>query len=153
MALADGVQGADPLASRIQVTEGEGAMAMANAEEHASESRLEDTGFSIDGREGGAIESATAVSGGSWDDRPPVSFAENDHILVCAPLRSSSNAICRSACTGSTADLYPADAADIPVRALCPVHPGWGSVGIRAAADLGPETQGHRVCLVPAVAT
>ena len=153
MALADGVQGADPLAARIQVTEGEGAMAMANAEEQASESRLADTGFSIDGREGGAIESATVVSGGSWDDRPPVSFAENDHILVCAPPRSSSNAICRSACTGSTADLYPADAADIPVRALCPVYPGWGSVGIRAAADLGPETQGHRVCLAPAVAT
>ena len=32
---------------------------------------------------------------------------------------------------------------------LCPVYPGWGSVGIRAAADLGPETQGRRVCLAP----
>jgi len=75
-------------------------MPMANAEEHASQSRLEDPGFSIDGREGGGIESATVFSDGSRDDRPPVSFAENDHILVCAPPRSSSNATCRGACTG-----------------------------------------------------
>ena len=90
--------------------------------------------------EGGGIESATVVSDGSWDDRPPVSSAENDHIVVCAPPRSSSNAICRSACTGSIADLYPADADDTPVRALCPVYSGWGSVGIRPpVSELWPR--------------
>jgi hypothetical protein len=47
----------------------------------------------------------------------------------------------------SPGDLTPRYA---PVRQiLCPVYPGWGSVGIRAAADLGPETQGRRVCLAP----
>ena len=105
-------------------------MAMANAEEHASESRLEDTGFSVDGREGGAIESATAVSGGSWDDRPPVSFAETDHILVRAPPRSSSNAICRSACTGSTADLYP----PTPLTSQCGRYVRYIPVGVRSGS-------------------
>ena len=43
---------------------------------------IESTGFSIDGREIGGIERAAVVPGDSWNDWPPVSFAENDHILV-----------------------------------------------------------------------
>jgi hypothetical protein len=38
--------------------------------------------FSVGRREIRSPESAAVVSDGSWDDWPPVSFAENDHILV-----------------------------------------------------------------------
>ena len=53
-----------------------------DAGEQADRTRPSSVGFSPDVRQADGTDVATVVSAGSWDEWPPLSYAENDHILV-----------------------------------------------------------------------
>src|ERR1022692_4826117 len=53
-----------------------------DAEEWADRMRPGSVGFSVGVREGDGADVEVVVSGDSWDEWPPLSYAENDHILV-----------------------------------------------------------------------
>jgi hypothetical protein len=57
-------------------------MPVADAEKEANRQVIGEHTFFIDGPEVGGIERAAVASSDIWDDWPPVSLAENDHILV-----------------------------------------------------------------------
>ena len=57
---------------------------VADPEKQAVNSQPERTSWGAPGRDAGSIENETISSGGLWvpEDWPPISFAENDHVLV-----------------------------------------------------------------------
>jgi hypothetical protein len=57
-------------------------MSVGDAEEQVDPVRPVSVGFAADVRAAADTEVAVVVSGGSWDEWPPLSYAENDHILV-----------------------------------------------------------------------